>query len=704
MKAQVFQEPDSIARLILRLRPELADQPEAVFTRGYEYVLLSVYLAPIAVITTAWLVLVTDWARLIERLPAFLVLLAALLLMSRQTFNLVFALDDEKGIAMISSLSSLALWAGLLITGPDILWAPWVTALISRLWAARQLRRYNQDPVWEPLSFLTQDVIVDVFAPLVGLTVYTALGGSLPLTVVSVQSWGAAFVAMAIAALLPGLVLLPPMLHVTRLLARPFSLKDSAQFLAQVTALSLVMSPFAVLVALAYDRGGLGVFIFFIVGILLVNLLASTLSRMADSSRQRTRELARLEALSEAILQAPPDAVSLPDILADHLARMFPNPFDLAEVRLFSGDDGVAWQVLHPPQKRPFPDDEWADLRREKGAYLVRRNVVLPEMRVPYGHGLLVKIPEIAPGQESAESACLGGVYLLRHHRHANTLDSLSAMQALANQIGSALYRARVHRETLAHQKVAQELEFAGQIQASFLPRSIPVVPGWDIAASLVPARQTSGDFYDFIELSDGRLGLLVADVADKGTGAALYMALSRTLIRTYALDYPDEPGRALQLANERILSDTESDQFVTLFYGVLDPATATLTYSNAGHNPAFVIDLHGVRETQSLGQTGIPLGMFPDMSWRQGTICLEPDDVLVMYTDGVSEAQDSLGAEFGEQRLLTAVQVCDHCAAAGMETAVLSAIESFVGEAPQFDDITLLILRRVGVGRETGD
>jgi len=376
---------------------------------------------------------------------------------------------------------------------------------------------------------------------------------------------------------------------------------------------------------------------------------------------------------------------------------MFPDPFDLAEIRLFAPSGDVEWQLVHPPGQALLPQGPWADLRHTKESYLVQRDVRLPGMRAPYGHALLVKVPEIVPGQESTEMDCLGGVYLLRHRRSADTLDSLAAMQALANQIGSALYRARVHRETLAHQKVAQELEFAGRIQASFLPRAVPTLPGWDLAATLVPARQTSGDFFDFIELDDGRMGLLVADVADKGTGAALYMALSRTLIRTYALDYPAEPGRALQLANERILSDTESDQFVTLFYGVLDPATGTLTYSNAGHNPAFVVDMQGVRETQALGHTGIPLGMFPGMSWQQEVLCLEPGDVLVMYTDGVSEAQDGVGAEFGEKRLLTAVHASQSWSAKETETAVLNAIQTFVGSAPQFDDITLMILRREG-------
>ena len=145
-------------------------------------------------------------------------------------------------------------------------------------------------------------------------------------------------------------------------------------------------------------------------------------------------------------------------------------------------------------------------------------------------------------------------------------------------------------------------------------------------------------------------------------------------------------------MANERILADTESDQFVTLFYGVLDPTANTLTYSNAGHNPAFLLDSHGRQEPQSLGQTGIPLGMFPDMAWRHEVVRVAPGSVLVMYTDGVSEAQNEVSAEFGETRLLAAVTGCVNGSAKEMETAVLTALQTFVGQASQFDDITLMV------------
>jgi serine phosphatase RsbU (regulator of sigma subunit) len=247
----------------------------------------------------------------------------------------------------------------------------------------------------------------------------------------------------------------------------------------------------------------------------------------------------------------------------------------------------------------------------------------------------------------------------------------------------------------IQNQRMSQELEFAGRIQASFLPREVPEMPGWELAATLVPARQTSGDFYDFVGLGDGRIALIVADVADKGVGAALYMALSRTLLRTYAGQYPDAPERVLQAANERILADAESDQFVTVFYGVLATQTGRLTYANAGHNPAFLLSGNGLGQPLSLPQTGVPLGMYANMTWRRQVVQLATGDLLVAYSDGVTEAQNGAGEEFGEGRLLKVLQGDDGRTASQSTTHILNAIQAFVADAPQFDDITLLLARR---------
>ena len=257
-----------------------------------------------------------------------------------------------------------------------------------------------------------------------------------------------------------------------------------------------------------------------------------------------------------------------------------------------------------------------------------------------------------------------------------------------------------------ANKRFEQELALAGEIQASFLPSELPEIPGWQLTATLEPARETSGDFYDVISLPNGRLGILVADVTDKGTGAALYMALSRTLIRTYALEYDTQPELAFGAAHRRILEDTNTNQFVTVFYGVLDPATGTLTYCNAGHNPPYLFCAASPRrggsaqngtEIQELDNTGLPLGlrMFKDMTWERRQVQLTPGDVLVLYSDGITEAQDLREDFFEEERLIEVAQANLGHSAGDMQEAIITQVHEFMGDAPQSDDITLMVLIR---------
>jgi sigma-B regulation protein RsbU (phosphoserine phosphatase) len=244
-----------------------------------------------------------------------------------------------------------------------------------------------------------------------------------------------------------------------------------------------------------------------------------------------------------------------------------------------------------------------------------------------------------------------------------------------------------------ANAKMVMELALAGEIQASFLPRALPRIPGWQLTITLQSSRETSGDFYDIRLLPSGRLGLLVADVVDKGAGAALFMALSWTLFRIYAVEYPTQPEFVLDAVNKRILEDTNARQFVTAFYGILEPATGKLVYCNAGHCPPFLIKLEDDRE--QLIRTGVPLGIFEDQIWKRGVVQLDPGDVLVLYTDGVTEAQDVEKCIFGEDRLLEAVKRRLENAALEIQDGVMSDLYSFMGEAPQTDDIVLSILMR---------
>jgi serine phosphatase RsbU (regulator of sigma subunit) len=254
---------------------------------------------------------------------------------------------------------------------------------------------------------------------------------------------------------------------------------------------------------------------------------------------------------------------------------------------------------------------------------------------------------------------------------------------------------AKSYAVTLEHDKVTQELAQAGRIQESFLPEEIPAISGWDISAILKPARETSGDFYDFIHLPGDRLGIVVADVADKGMGAALYMATCRTLIRTFAGEYPDRPERALAEANRRILADTHGGLFITVFYGVLDPVNGTMTYCNAGHNSPFLFSTEKDDAHQALSRTGMPLGIIEEVGWEQGVVTFNSGDVLVAYTDGVTEAQNERGEFYAEERLVSGIHSQLGRSAQAIQEALVADIREFVGEAPQFDDMTLMVVKR---------
>jgi hypothetical protein len=240
-----------------------------------------------------------------------------------------------------------------------------------------------------------------------------------------------------------------------------------------------------------------------------------------------------------------------------------------------------------------------------------------------------------------------------------------------------------------------QELALAGRMQASLLPGSPPEIDGWQLAATLRPARETSGDFYDFIPLPGERFGLVIADVTDKGLGAALYMALCRTLIRTYAADYTDRPDLTLDAANQRILAETGADLFMTVFYGVLDPGSGTLTYCNAGHHPPMMFNIQEQDQVQVLPGRGIAMGVIQDTGWGHTTVHLPPGTLLLLYTDGVPDALNSHKESFGNQRLLEAVQASLGRTAQETHEALLAQLHRFTGDEPQFDDITLMTVAR---------
>ncbi len=411
---------------------------------------------------------------------------------------------------------------------------------------------------------------------------------------------------------------------------------------------------------------------------------------LAPEAAQVLIQAKKLERLAHAIINAPPDASTLPELLSEQVPDMFPHC--QVEIQIFPNQT-----ALHHPANWPsVPDSIWEWLLSTSEAHSFSPGAILPWGGKQPASDALVIAPII--GIESTEP--VGGIYVSQSQDPDTVADLLPVIKSLAAQISSTLHSAQVYTQTLAHEKVARELAMAGQIQASFLPSELPDVTGWQLAAMLKPARETSGDFYDFIPLPNGRLGIVIADVADKGLGAALYMALSQTLFRTYATEYHTRPELVISIANRRILSDARAGLFVTAFYGILDPATGRLTYCNAGHNPPYLLSAQNRDTVQTLPKTGMVLGVVEDTTWRKETIRLAPGDVLLLYTDGVTDAEDERGKSsstsfFGRERLLEIAQANLGRSAQDIQDALLAGVHEFMGDAPQFDDITLVIVVR---------
>jgi sigma-B regulation protein RsbU (phosphoserine phosphatase) len=242
---------------------------------------------------------------------------------------------------------------------------------------------------------------------------------------------------------------------------------------------------------------------------------------------------------------------------------------------------------------------------------------------------------------------------------------------------------------------MSRELDLAGEVQRGFLLEELPVVDGWQFALTLKPARETSGDFYDFRLLPNRNIGLLVADVMDKDVGAALFMALCWFIIRTYAERYPKEPEKVLAAINRRLLQETKVKQFLTMFYGELDPTSGKLLYCNAGHPPALLVSGEKRKTVTELERTGLPLGLFKNESWGRNSVKLAPGDVLTLYTDGVSEAQNERGLFFDDKGLQKTLLRSINKSAQEILDTILTDVQEFQGETPQADDIALMVIRR---------
>lgn len=304
-----------------------------------------------------------------------------------------------------------------------------------------------------------------------------------------------------------------------------------------------------------------------------------------------------------------------------------------------------------------------------------------------------------------AQGEMVGAIYVHSTIRSSFAPGHIALLQTFAAQAALALQRAALTAELRAKvaeleaaqaelavkARLARELELARQVQQSFLPRTFPALSGYAFAAFNEPAREVGGDFYDVIDLGADRVGLVIADVSDKGIAAALYMALSRSLIRAEATREVS-PRTVLVNVNRLLLELGEPGMFVSVFYGVLDGAKGTLTYSRAGHDRPLILRSGAA---QPLGGQGLLLGVFEeiDLSLTEEQLTLASGDRLILYTDGLIDVRDADGNTYGEDRLIALLMQHTSDAGVAMCANVARELNDYCGEAEQADDMTLLVV-----------
>src|SRR5256714_935407 len=278
------------------------------------------------------------------------------------------------------------------------------------------------------------------------------------------------------------------------------------------------------------------------------------------------------------------------------------------------------------------------------------------------------------------------------------TEDHLKVLTTLASVAAIRVENARLTEEQLERERLERELQVASEIQQRFQPTSAPQVTGYELQGISFPCYEIGGDYYDFIKRSNGNLVVALGDVSGKGTAAALLMSSLHAAVHAQ-FETHKSLVETISAINRYLVESIPANRFVTLFYAELDPKTGALAFLNAGHNPPLIVHAGGTMEQLAAG--GLPLGIMADADFREGNTKLKPGDVLVIYSDGVSEAVSPTGEEFGPTRLYEAVARNMDASAAGIRDRIESALTKFSQGTPAADDITLVIVKRLAEAAE---
>jgi serine phosphatase RsbU (regulator of sigma subunit) len=639
---------------------------------------------PFAVIGLVWLIAATDAAVWRDNWPLLLAMtLFTLLLDQRLSFTVLLS-KDNIGPSASSSLSPVIVGSMMFLFGPSALWM----ALPSVFADLVAQQRQSTDPTLRASAArnFVQSFGINTLAPLCGLAVFQALGGTFPIADLNAVTLARAAAALSVEFVVFLLISLAFIVYLLRVVAPLSGIRNGRALIGNLlafVALGRVMAFFGVLGSVLYVRVGLGSYVFAAIAIIAAAFVANRFTRALTNAAIREKTFQQLETLGRAIMGAPADSAHLPGIVQAEARGLFPTcRFEAVlfpDALLGRDPDDDSWPRV--------PDAVWDKLRQARAAF-AEPGLIADSDRSLRREAL------VAPITDAENGAVIGGLYVMRRVDRGPINDVLPTAQAFAEQIASAVLRARAHEQQEAKLRAERELVVAGEIQSRFLPKVLPQAPGFQIAAHLDPARQSSGDFYDVVALPAGQVGITIADVADKGTGAALFMALACTLVRTYAPQHARHPDAALREVNRRICEDTQTDLFVTMLHGVLDPMAGEFRYANAGHTPGLLLRASG--DWVTLPNGAMPLGILDVIDLTGDVVTLCGGDVLVLYTDGITDAQNAAEELFGDARLREVIRQSAHLDAEGIQRALLDAAQTWAGGAPQFDDIALIVIKRV--------
>ena len=333
-------------------------------------------------------------------------------------------------------------------------------------------------------------------------------------------------------------------------------------------------------------------------------------------------------------------------------------------------------------------------------------DMVVSDINMPQMDGLtlLEQIPKVDPDIRSIIISAYGDMKNIRTAMNRGAFDFVTKpldFEDLQVTIDRTLRHLEEWREALASRDklvaLQNELDVASSTQQSILPKVFPSTSSYQVFGHMEPARNVGGDFFDVIRLDRGQVGLAIADVSDKGVPAALFMMSSRTLLKGAAIGTVD-PGEALREVNELLYEENETLMFVTVLYSIYNPETGRLTYSNGGHDAPMLVRPDGSSELLPL-TGGVALGIAPDIEYPSHTVQLEPGDTVMLYTDGITEAMNGDGEQFGVERMHEVFAESPPENSEQALKAMFDAVRNFVGDTPQSDDITCLVVRRDEVG-----